>query len=168
MTTCRADAAPVHLEDEVPFRAQRSSGRYEHRHPFGVGEEHLSDIAGHGHEIGTHPGETRRFPFEPSHPPRSRLAAGHVQRRRRRVDPDDPLPRGGEHAGERAGTAANVEHDMRPELIDEGGVHVQVGPTVVDGVIDLGEPRLLEDRIGHEDILPAGERRTGGQRCPHA
>jgi hypothetical protein len=38
---------------------------------------------------------------------------------------------------------------MRPELIDEGGVRLEVGPITIDGVVDLSEPRLLEDRIGH-------------------
>jgi hypothetical protein len=42
---------------------------------------------------------------------------------------------------------------MRPELIDEGGVRVEVGPITIDGVVNLSEPRLLEDRIGHKHNL---------------
>jgi hypothetical protein len=86
-----------------------------------------------------------------------RFAAGHLERRRRRVDPDDVLPFGSELACERARAAANVEHDMRTELIHQSGVCRQIGPTGVDGVVDRSEPRLLEDRIRHSTSLATNQ-----------
>jgi hypothetical protein len=55
----------------------------------------------------------------------------------------------GEQAGQGPGAAADIEHAVGAELVNHGHVGVQVAAVGVQRVVDLGKPRLGEDRVNH-------------------
>ena len=75
------------------------------------------------------------------------LAAGHLDRGPRRVDPGDGEPAFGQADGQAAGAAADVDHQLRAELVDHGDVGVQVAPVVVEDVVELGLLRVGEGGV---------------------
>ena len=88
--------------------------------------------------------------LDPGDPLRARLAAGDVQGGAGRVDGDDLDASVGQHQREDAGAAADVEHPLPVELVDQGDVVVEVGPVGVERVVQPCEPWFGEVRIGHQ------------------
>lgn len=69
--------------------------------------------------------------------------------RARRVDASDVQAPARQHAGEGAGTAAEIEHAARTELGGHGRVDIQVTAIRIKRVVDACQPRMLEDRVSH-------------------
>ncbi len=163
-------AAPGH----VPRRrdvawTKHGSSRLESGHPFGVGDEELGDVAGHGHGIYVDRCQPRCVPAEPADTVGMGPVTGDIKRCRGRVDGDRVPAVSGEQTRERSRATAHIEHDLSAQLIDQGDVHGEVGPIVVDGVVDLRKPRVLEDRISHEASLgQPGPRPQAARARPRA
>jgi len=164
-------AAPGH----VPRRrdvawTKHGSSRLESGHPFGVGDEELDDVAGHGHGIDVDRCQPRCVPAEPADTVGMGPATGDIKRCRGRVDADRVPAVSGEQTRERSRATADIEHDLSAQLIDQGDVHGEVGPIVVDGVVDPRKPRVLEDRISHEASLgqPGPRSRAAGATVPRS
>ncbi len=79
-----------------------------------------------------------------------RLGAGDLERRQCRIDADDLDAPAGQHGGEGAGPAADVEHASGPELLEDRDVRVEVAAVRV--------------RDGHRARRAAGRRRRGPAR----
>ena len=78
-----------------------------------------------------------------------RLAARQVERRLGGIDPHHLAAARRQAVGEGARTAPDVEHRAGPELMDERLVVVEVAPVFVEVVVELSQPRVGEDRVGH-------------------
>ena len=122
--------------------------------PVVIGQEDLRNVGGHHRQVDSEirklATKDRRIAVDPVHPTRSGLAACHIERGCCRVHSDDGHPAHSEHACKRAGAAAHVEHGERAELIHHRDVVVEIRPIRVQRVIDRGEPRVIENRIGHD------------------
>ena len=103
------------------------------------------------------------------HPPdgvRAGLGAGHLEHRGRRIHRYDLDAASCEHAGKRAGTATNVEHGSDLELFNQRHVHVEIAAVGIERVIDLSQPGIVEDCIGHQAIMsPLPPRRASISPC---
>ncbi len=157
----QARRAGSRVEDQPTSSPHRTGDHVEHAGPLGVGDEDLRHVARHDREIEPERGDAGRVAVDPAHQLGAVLAPSHVERRRRRIDPDDLEPELREPARERAGAAPEVEHRRRSQLLDDRGVDVEVAPVVVHDVVQGGQPRVGEDRIRHTDIVDD----AGVMRC---
>jgi hypothetical protein len=141
------------LEHEPSAGTQRASYSRQRREPLIVGEEDLSDVGGHHHqvdrEIRNLPTEVSRVAADPLDPVSTLLSPRHVERRRRGIKTDDVGATLGEHTREGPGAAADVKHCAGTELINHCDVVIEVGTIRVECVVDRGEPEVVEDRVGH-------------------
>ena len=89
--------------------------------------------------------------MDPAHPLGAGFGTGNGQRCGRGVDAGHLEAATGEKQREGPCAAADVHHAVSVELVRDVDVGLQVGPVRVERVIGRREPRMLEDRIGHED-----------------
>jgi hypothetical protein len=113
------------------------------------GKEHVADIAGHRCQVHLKSGQVRRVAEYPPHRVRTRLGPGYFQRRRSRVHSDDLKTAIGEHAGETARPAADIEHTASTELSRDRQVMAEIVAVPLQHVIDLNKARLREESIRH-------------------
>ena len=73
----------------------------------------------------------------------------HVERRTGGVDRDYLYAALGQQAREGPGPAPDVKHRAGSDLGDKAGVEIQIGAIGIERVVDLSEPRVLEDQISH-------------------
>jgi hypothetical protein len=95
---------------------------------------------------------------QPAHPLGTGLGAGHVEAGAGRIDRGHLDAPPGERAGERARATADVEHGAGPELLGQLDVDVEVAAVRVERVVDLCEPWILEDGVGHPPIVAPSRR----------
>ena len=116
--------------------------------PLVIGEEDLRDIGRHRDGVDRHRlGDGRCVPVNPGDATRARLGASDLERRTGRVDADDGDPTAGQHQREDAGAASEVEDGAGAELGDQRDVRIEIRTIRVEGVVDCGEPRVVEDRV---------------------
>jgi len=65
------------------------------------------------------------------------------------------MPALGQGAGERSRPAPDVENAAGAELVDDRRIDVEVAPIGIQGVVNPGQPRILEQRISHAGTLGA-------------
>jgi len=87
---------------------------------------------------------------DPAHALGAGLGAGNGQRSGRGIDARHLEAATGEKQREGPCAAADVHHAVSVELVRDVDVGLEIGPVRVERVIDRREPRVLEDRIGHE------------------
>jgi len=142
------------LEDQVAMRAQRGADRPQDAAPVLVGEEDLGHVPGHDRQIGAggrgrggvavDPGDRGAGVQGPG-----ALGPGHVEGGRGRVDGHYGAAGPGQCYGEAASAAADVEDLVRAEFSGDGDVGGQVVARAVEGVVDLRQAGMGEDRVGH-------------------
>jgi hypothetical protein len=86
----------------------------------------------------------------PGDEPGSRLSAGDVERRERRIEPGHLHAAGGEHHRERPGPTADIEHRPRGALLHDAHIGVEVAAIGVENVVQVGKSRHLEAAICHD------------------
>ena len=133
--------------------------------PVVVGEEDLSDVAGHERGIDVERGQRGRVAVQPPDRGRTALGTSDVEAGACRVDSRDVDAPPCQQARERSGAAADVEHRPSAELVDELDVDVQIAAIRVERVIDPRQPGVLEEGVGHAPIVSGRRRhRTQGFR----
>jgi hypothetical protein len=68
----------------------------------------------------------------------------------------------GEQDRQAAGSAADIQHDVRRQFVGEGQVGIQVITVPVEGVVYGRQARMGEDRIGHPPTLYSHARAEPG------
>ena len=138
----------------------------ERGNPLVVGQEHLGDVAGHDGQVDQlvrrRSRERGGVAVDPSHTVASGLRPRDVERGRCRVEANDVDAAHTQPARELAGTAPDVEHSPGAELADDRLVVVEVVAIAFELVVDPGEARMVEDRVGHEPTPYVAERNWDG------
>jgi len=137
------------LEDQVAVRAQRGPDRPQDPRPVLVGEEDLGHVPGHDREIGG--GGRRRggAAVDPGDGGASVLGPRDVEGGLGRVDGRHGTAGPGQQEGQAAGAAAHVEDPVRAQFRRDGDVGGQVVAGPVEGVVELRQAGMGEDRVGH-------------------
>ncbi len=138
------------VEHERAARSQGIPTSPERRRPIVFGQEDLGHVGGHGHQVHAKWRQHRRITGDPSDAISARFATSYVERCVGGIDARHLLVPLRKKADEGAGAASDVEHRPGTELVDESKVRIEVAPMGVEGVIDLGQPALLADRINHD------------------
>jgi hypothetical protein len=144
------------LEHQVATRAQHLPHRFQSEESLIVFKEDLRNVPDHGREIDVQWREIGRHTVDPCDLVGSVLPSGNREHGCRRVDACDLEVFGCESAGERASAAAEVENRSSAEFAGNRQVDVQVTAIRVEIVVDRRQPRLLEDHVGTNAIVPRG------------
>ena len=132
--------------------------------PVVVGLEDLGDVGGHEGCVDAQWRQRGGIAEQPRHPVGVRLGPSDIQRGASGVDGCDVHASPDQHAREGAGAAADVEHRPDTQLCCQGDVDVEVATVGIERVVDRGQARVVEDRIGHHTSLVVDD--PGGRtRC---
>ena len=152
----------TNLEDQMAARLKCHGSGLEDRSQLLICQEDLSDIACHGHQVNSERRKRRRITQDPPH----MIAIGLPSRYFKRSGGGGVEPRNSdlmlsEKASECARSAPDVKYRSGAKRNDKGDVGNEIGSVGFEGVIDLRQSSILEDRIGHFAIL-AGCLNTAG------
>jgi hypothetical protein len=137
------------LEHQGTAGAQRLVGGGEHVRPVVVGEEDLSDVAGHGHQIHVSLRQRRRVAMDPMDVFGAGLGPAYGQGGGRWVQAGDGDAPAGQEAGECAGATADVQHALGAAFVDYPEVGVEVGAIGVEVVVDGSQAGVGETGVNH-------------------
>jgi hypothetical protein len=136
---------------------------FERSAPVGVVDDRLRGVSGERHNVNAQLGRhRRRVPVDPTHAIGPRLSPRDIEHCARRIDSGDIASGAGEHDGERAGAATEVEDAGRAQLRDDRQVEVEVAAVRVEQVVDAGDPRIVKLIRTH----PKSDDNTGKRAVP--
>jgi DNA-binding CsgD family transcriptional regulator/tetratricopeptide (TPR) repeat protein len=153
------------LEGQVAAWAQGGPDRLQGLVPFLVGEEDLGDVPGHDREVGAAGRGRGGIAVNPGDRGVHILGSRYVEGDRGRVNRCHGVAGDGEQDGQGSGAAADVEHVAGLQFCCEGEVGGQVVARAVEGVVDLRQAGMGEDRVGHVRAPRSGALRSRGVRC---